>query len=148
MYFIILLLGDSILTEELLETGILTHGILHLYTCGFDAGFGNGHACLGGNDAACRSLRTMFGTDKVGLGLGQSQAKFGILDDGERITLLYLLEIRETYLANKALYTTALRHDVLAYTGIVGKFSTAEVHKLAHHINGSTQEAKHDEHII
>ena len=148
MYFIILLSGNSILTEELLETSILTHGILHLYTCGFDAGFGNGHACLGGNDAACRSLRTVFGTDKVGLGLGQSQAKFGILDDDERITFLYLLEIRETYLANKALHTTALRHDVLAYTGIVGKFSTAEVHKLAHHINGSTQEAKHDERIV
>lgn len=113
-----------------------------------NACLGNGHACFGGNDTACRSLRTLFGTEKICLGLGQSQAKFGILDDGKRITFLYLLKIREPYLTDEALHTAALRHDVLAHTGIVGKFSTAEVHKLAHHINSSTQEAKHDKRIV
>ena len=148
MHLVILLWGDGILTEEVLETVLLAQGILHLRTCRFDPCLRNGHACLGGNDAAGRSLRTLFRAEKICLGLCQPQAKLSILNNDECVPLLYLLKIGKAYLSDKTLYTAALRHDILTDTGIVGKFSTAEVHKLADHISCSAQKAKYDECII
>ena len=148
MYLVILLRCDGILAEEVLETVVLTHGILHLHACRFDSCLCNSHACFRGNDAACRPLRALFGTQQVCLGLCQPQAEFRILNDNESVSLLYLLKIGKAYLTDKTLYPAALRHDILTDTGIVCKFSTAEVHQLADHINRSAHQAEHDERIV
>lgn len=145
---VVLLTGYSILTEELLETGILTLGVLHLHTCCLDASVGYAHAGLGGHDAACRSLCATLRTDEVSLGLRQSQTELGVLDDGERIALIHLLELSETYLTDETLHTAVLWHDVLANMGIVGELSATEVHELACCIGSSAQEASYDEDII
>ena len=145
---VVLLACDGVLAEEFLEAGVLTLGILHLHTCRLNAGVGYGHVGLGGNDAACRSLRAMLCTDEVGLGLRQAQTKFRVLDNSECVALLHVLELCEAHLTDETLHSAVLGHDVLAHAGIVGKLSVAEVHELAYRIGCSAKNANHDEGII
>src|SRR5574344_1177116 len=148
MYLIILLLSDGILGKEVLKTIIFTRSIVHLSTSRFYTCFCYGHACFSSHNTTCRSFGALFCTEKVCLGLSQSQSEFRILNDDESITLLHLLKIGKTHLTNETLYTATLRHYILTYSGIIGKFAATEMHKLTNYINCSAQKTKHDECII
>ena len=148
MHTVILLLCGSILLQQFLKPCILSLGMLHLCAGGLYAGLRHADAGLGGMNAAGSALRTLFGTQQVGLGLGQTKAELGIFDDDERIALLHLLKFCKTDLADKALHPAVLWHDVLAHTSIVRHFATTEMQKSAHGIYSTAGDAGHHDGVV
>ena len=140
---VILLLCNGILLQQLLKTSILPLCVLHLHTSGFNASFGHADTGLGGMDAACCTQRTTLGTGKIGFCLSQTKTKLGIFNDNKCIALFHLLKFGKSHLAYKALHTTILWHDILAYTCIIRDFASTEMHKLTGGINSTAYDAEY-----
>ena len=137
MHVVILLAGHGLLGEQGLEAGILATGVVQMGTGFLDAGIGHLHARLGGGYAGASGLGALFGAGKVGLGLGQTQTKLGVLDDHQGVALLDVLELLKPYLLDETLHTGVLGSDVLAHTGVVGKLYMAEVAEIDNDDTGS-----------
>ena len=137
MHVVILLAGHGLLGEQGFEAGVLATGVVQMGTGFLDAGIGHLHARFGGGYAGASGLGALFGAGKVGLGLGQTQTKLGVLDDHQGVALLDVLELLKPYLLDETLHTGVLGSDVLAHTGVVGKLYMAEVAEIDNDDTGS-----------
>ena len=93
-------------------------------------------------------LMDVSGTGQVGFSLCQAQTKLGIFDDDQRVAPFYFLEFLETNFPNETLHASILGGNVLANTGVVGKFHVPEVYEL-HDYNGcACQEAAYNYTVV
>ena len=122
LYIVVLLTGDRFLLQQLLVTLVVAFGIFHLYACLLDTGITHPQVILCGSDTHAGSLLSRQCVGKIGFCLSQTQLEFGILDDDQRITLVYRLILFETNLLDETLYTSIHRSDMLFHLSIVGIF--------------------------
>ena len=122
LHIIELLTGDRFLLQQLLVTLVVALGILHLHTRLLDTRIVHPQVVLCGSDAHAGSLLTRQRVGKIGLRLSQSQLELAVLDDDQRIALVYRLILFETNLLDESLHTRIHGRDMLFHLSIVGIF--------------------------
>ena len=125
-----LLLGDALLDQQFLETGIFPLCILHLRVQFCDGGIRHTDiAACGGHPRYCGTTPGLS-LGKCRLSLGKSQTELGVFDDNQCVTLMDRLELLEADFPDETLYTGVNRRDMLPHMGIVGPLHIAKMSKV------------------
>ena len=147
LHLVVLPAGDRLLFHQLLVTFIVLPGVAHEHLHLGNARVAHLEVVAYRGNARVHGRLAHAGVLQVCLGLGHSQAVFGVLDDGQRVALAHVAVLLEADFLDEALHAAVHGDDVLAHLGVVRILHPAEVDEAGDDPCEAAEQRRHDDDV-